>query len=131
MSRSILLFFILISIKLRWFFELRIAGRICVKSFSESVILWISTYLKTLISRVSSRSFPYHGHSDEIQRKFFRIEGDGLFQGQQGLLDWVSLVSLGGLSNSSDSLTINFRWNQFWWILCQRLWNHLNIYQKS
>jgi len=51
--------------------------------------------LKTLISLVSSRSLSDHGHSDEIQRKFFRKGGDGFFQGQQGLLDWVSLVSFG------------------------------------
>ena len=39
--------------------------------------------LKTFQSVVLSRSFQYHNHPDDIQRK---ILGD-----QRGLLDWVSL----------------------------------------
>ena len=53
--------------------------------------------MKTLPSLVLSRSFPYHSHSDEIQRKFFRIREDGLFEGQQGLLDWVRIAAFGDL----------------------------------
>ena len=43
-----------------------------------------------VINAVESKSFRYHSHSDEAQRKFSAIEREGLFDGQTSLLDWVS-----------------------------------------
>ena len=43
-----------------------------------------------LLTTVQCKSFSYHSHSDEAERKFSAIEREGLFHGQMSLLDWVS-----------------------------------------
>ena len=50
----------------------------------------IFIFLLFFLSIVQCKSFRYHSHSDEAERKFSAIEREGLFQGQMSLLDWVS-----------------------------------------
>ena len=55
------------------------------KQFNAIIII-----LLFFLSTVQCKSFRYHSHSDEAERKFSAIEREGLFQGQMSLLDWVS-----------------------------------------
>ena len=66
----------------------------------------------------------YRGSSSESKEMVY------LKANKACLTGWVNLL-WGKMVCSQDSLTVKFRWNQFWWTLCQRLWNHLNIYQTS
>ena len=58
------------------------------KEFNAVIII-----LLFLLTTVQCKSFRYHSHSDEAERKFSAIEREGLFHGQMSLLDWVSVVS--------------------------------------
>ena len=55
------------------------------------ILIFDSISLKTLFSVVWGRSFGYHSHPYDIQRK---ISGDDLFEDQLGLLNWVSFLRI-------------------------------------
>ena len=58
------------------------------KQFNAIIII-----LLFLLSTIQCKSFRYHSHSDEAERKFSAIEREGIFHGQMSLLDWVSELS--------------------------------------
>ena len=59
----------------------------------NAVIIILLFLLTTAVTTVQCKSFRYHSHSDEAERKFSAIEREGLFHGQMSLLDWVSELS--------------------------------------